>query len=124
MNEIIDLMKLVPGEVPHAHDRDLLWKTADGRYITIGLMDDEHLENCIRFLIRTTKQRRDYARKMVEKLGEIPMDLEVLDVIDIIKMSEMTTAQLLPPTWKHMVLEAHTRGLDLSWLRDYLEERL
>lgn len=55
----------VPVSLPVAHDEE--WVTRDGRKIPIWQMDEDHVRNALRMLIRAARKRELEARRTVQE---------------------------------------------------------
>jgi hypothetical protein len=45
--------------------RDTIWRCRDGRLIPVRRMEDRHLHNCIRMILRNKGWRRQYLDRLL-----------------------------------------------------------
>lgn len=54
---------------------DEIWTTRDGREISVGEMDEEHVRNVLRMLLRKTRKIRERRlAQLIEKTDGLPLD--------------------------------------------------
>lgn len=99
-----------------------LWRKADGTTLRICDMDDSHLKNAIKMLIRNANRHKNHAAMIYNTIitGELALDMIEASIDD---SEEPEWLDFSHPILANLVLEAKRRKIDVKILERVATKR-